>query len=427
MQRRHFIKWSSILSTIGIIPAHKSIAATRDKIDTIASTGEKDRAYWVALLDKISSPILSNMSKGTLRTNMKIAYSPTWDHRSDEVAYMEGFGRLIAGLAPFLALTEEDLKESPSKEKEVHNRLHTQTLQSLANAVDPSSADYLYWGSTKVRQPLVDAAYIAQALLTAPKALWEPLSEQTKANFIKEFTQIRQIVPFNNNWMLFAAMIECFLLLIDAPFDAERIDNAITKIKKWYVGDGWYSDGEKFHFDHYNGYVIHPMLVEVLRVNVLKNRIDKTEYDIAYKRMQRYASFQERYISPEGTYVVVGRSSTYRVGAFQPLVKLALDKNLPKPIEPAQVRCALTAVFKNIFIPTTFTEDGWLTLGLVGNQQAAIADYYSNTGSMYLTSLGFLPLGLKATDPFWTDPFTEWTQRKAWSGKPFAKDYAVDY
>jgi hypothetical protein len=115
------------------------------------------------------------------------------------------------------------------------------------------------------------------------------------------------------------------------------------------------------------------------------------------------------------------------VGAFQPLAKLALDRNLPTPIEPAQVRCALTAVFKNVFIPTTFTDEGWLTLGLVGNQQADIADYYSNTGSMYLTSLGFLPLGLKATDPFWTDPFTDWTQRKAWSGKPFAKDYAVDY
>ncbi len=427
MQRRHFIKWSSLLSTIGIIPAHQAIAGVNDMHISTSNSGAKDRAYWVALLDKIASPILSNMSKGELRLKMKVAYSPTWNQQSNQVAYMEGFGRLISGLAPFLALTAEDLAASPIKEKETHKRLHEQTLQSLANSVDPNSPDYLYWGSTKIRQPLVDAAFIAQALLSAPKALWEPLSEQTKANYIKEFTQIRQIVPFNNNWMLFAAMIECFLLLIDAPFDAERIDNAIHKIKKWYVGDGWYSDGEKFHFDHYNGFVIHPMLVEVLRVNVLKGRIDKAEYDIAYKRMQRYASFQERYISPEGTYIVVGRSSTYRVGAFQPLAKLALDRNLPTPIEPAQVRCALTAVFKNVFIPTTFTDEGWLTLGLVGNQQADIADYYSNTGSMYLTSLGFLPLGLKATDPFWTDPFTDWTQRKAWSGKPFAKDYAVDY
>ena len=70
--------------------------------------------------------------------------------------------------------------------------------------------------------------------------------------------------------------------------------------------------------------------------------------------MQRYASFQERYISPEGTYPVFGRSSTYRVGAFQPLAKLALDDALPKDVSPAQVRCALTAVMKRMFVPNTF-------------------------------------------------------------------------
>ena len=169
------------------------------------------------------------------------------------------------------------------------------------------------------------------------------------------------------------------------------------------------------------------MLVEILRVNIAKGRRDKKEYDIAYKRMQRYASFQERYISPEGTYVVVGRSSTYRAGAFQPLVKLALENALPEDIKPAQVRCALTAVMKNLFVPDTFTKDGWLQLGLVGDKQQTLTDSYSNTGSMYITSLAFLPLGLPSTHEFWIGPFTEWTQRKAWSGKPFKKDYAVDY
>lgn len=82
------------------------------------------------------------------------------------------------------------------------------------------------------------------------------------------------------------------------------------------MGDGWYSDGVKFHFDHYNGFVIQPMLVTVLRVNVAKGRRTQAELDLAYKRMQRYASFQERFISPEGTFPVFGRSSTYRVGAF---------------------------------------------------------------------------------------------------------------
>lgn len=422
MQRRNFLRWSSLLGFAGLLPAKGALANSAEIFDDKNSPLANDRTYWVNLLDKIATPVLSNMSKGELRKNMMVEFSPTWDGRNKEVAYMEAFGRLISGLAPFLALPESDTAEG-----KVRKRLHTQTLQSLAHAVNPDSPDYLYWGSPQTRQPIVDAAYIAQALLVAPDTLWRPLDEKTKQRIIHEFKTIRQIKPFNNNWVLFAATIESFLLSIGEEIDAERIDTAIDKITKWYVGDGWYSDGDRFHFDHYNGYVIHPMLVYVLRANVSKGRRSQKEYDIAYKRMQRYASFQERYISPEGTYLVVGRSSTYRVGAFQPLTQLALENSLPEGITPMQVRCALTAVMKNMFIPSTFTKDGWLTLGLVGDKQSSLADYYSNTGSMYITSLAFLPLGLSAEHEFWSGPFTEWTERKAWSGKPFRKDYAVDY
>ncbi|HKX84066.1 MAG TPA: DUF2264 domain-containing protein [Pyrinomonadaceae bacterium] len=422
MERRSFLKWSSFLGLAGLTQAGGVRANEPETATNRKTAGAADRRYWVATLDKIATPVLSNMSRGLLARNMDMQFSPTWDNRDKRVGYMEAFGRLIAGLAPFLTLPDDGTAES-----KIRNRLRRQTLQSLVHAVDPNSPDYLYWGSPKTRQPLVDAAYIAQALLTAPATLWKPLDGITKQRFIHEFKTIRQIIPFKSNWLLFAAIIETFLLSIDIGVDAARIDNAIDSITSWYVGDGWYSDGEKFHFDHYNGYVIHPMLLDVLRVNVEKGRREKKEFEIAYKRMQRYASFQERYISPEGTYPVVGRSSTYRIGAFQPLAKLALDNKLPEGVTPGQVRSALTAVMKRTFVPATFTKGGWLQLGLVGDKQQDIADYYSNTGSMYIASLGFLPLGLPSTHEFWTAPFTDWTQRKAWSGQPFKKDYAVDY
>lgn len=418
MQRRKFIKWSSILSMAGIVPAKNALAHTAAE----QQGNKNDRSYWVHLLDKMAAPVLSNMSRGELRKNMTVEVSPQWDGRKKEVAYMEALGRLIAGIAPFLALPADETEEG-----QIRKRLLLQTQQSLTHAVDPQSPDYLYWGSPDSRQPLVDAAFIAQALLQAPAVLWEPLDAATKERFIYEFKKLRQIKPYNSNWLLFAAIIESFLLQIGEDYDTARIDTAIDKITGWYVGDGWYSDGEKFHFDHYNGFVIQPMLVDILKANIKRGRRQQKEYDIAYKRMQRYASFQERFISPEGTYPVFGRSSTYRVGLFQPLVKLALENNLPAEITPAQVRCALTAVMKQMFIPETFTKEGWLTLGLVGDQQNGIADSYSNTGSMYLASYIFLPLGLPASHHFWAGPFTGWTQRKAWSGQPFKKDYAVDY
>jgi len=422
MKRRNFIQLSSILSFVGLAPA---ISRAGDHLVTDSSrdtNGLKDRIYWVRLLDKIAAPILSNMSKGELRKNMPMDYSPAWDSRNKEVAYMEAIGRLIVGLAPFVSLPDED-----SEEGRIRLKIRSQIQASLTHAVDPASPDYLYWGSPKVSQPLVDAAFLAHALLLAPTALWEPLDKQTKERFINEFTKLRAIKPPNNNWVLFAAIIETFLLSIDAPFDGARLDTGIDKIIGWYVGDGWYSDGVKFHFDHYNGFVIQPMLVQVLRVNVAKARRPQSELDLAYKRMQRYASFQERFISPEGTFPVFGRSSTYRVGAFWPLATLALENNLPAGVLPSQVRPALTAVFKRVFINETFNANGLLTLGFVGAKQSNIADYYSNTGSMYLASFAFMPLGLPASHDFWTSDPTNWTQKKAWNGEVFPKDYAVDY
>lgn len=380
-----------------------------------------DRKYWVSLLDKISTPVLSNMSKGKLHENMPVEFSPTWDGRDKEVAYLECFGRLVAGIAPFLALPVD-----ASPEGKMRERLLGQTQQSLVHGFNPNSLDYLF-RTAKTAQPLVDAAFLAQALLAAPSVLWQPLDTITKKRIIEEFVKIRKIKPNNSNWLLFAAMVESFLLQIGEKPDEARIDFAIDKINEWYVGDGWYSDGPKFHFDYYNAYVIHPMLVEVLRVNVAHGRRNIKEYELAYNRMQRYGSFQERYISPEGTYPVFGRSSTYRVGAFQVLMKLSLDHKLPTDVKPAQVRCAITSVMKNMFIPSTFRPGNWLTLGLVGDKQENLADYYSNTGSMYLTSLVFLSLGLPATDEFWSAPYTEWTQKRAWNGKVITKDYAVDY
>lgn len=415
MIRRNFLK---TLSGFGLGLASAKTAMAGEKVVKEAA----DREYWVRLLEKIALPVLGNMSRGTLVRNMPMLVSPTYDRRDKRVAYMEAFGRLIAGLAPFLSLPD-DL----SYEGKVRKRLREQALASFAHGFDPNSPDYLYWGSPTSRQPLVDAAYIAQALLSAREALWKPLEAVTKERIIREFKAIRQIQPLNSNWLLFAAMIESFLLSVGEPIEASRVDNAIDQIVKWYVGDGWYKDGEVFHFDHYNGFVIHPMLVEVLKTNIAHGRRTKAEYDTAYKRMQRYAEFQERYISPEGTFPVFGRSSTYRAGAFWPLARLALERSLPAGVHPAQVRCALTAVLKRIFVPETFTREGWLTLGFIGNKQQDIADSYSNLGSMYLTSLVFFPLGLPSSDEFWSGPFTEWTQRKAWSGKPFKKDYAVNY
>ena len=143
------------------------------------------------------------------------------------------------------------------------------------------------------------------------------------------------------------------------------------------------------------------------------------------KRLVRYADQQEKLISPEGTYPVLGRSMGYRFGAFQVLAQVSLMKQLPQHIKPAQVRCALTAVMKRQLTYDTFDKDGWLTLGFCGHQPE-IADRYVSTGSAYLCTFIFLPLGLDAADEFWSAAPADWSSKRIWSGsRDILKDGAM--
>jgi len=384
-----------------------------------------DRAYMAGLLEKIASPVLSAMSKGQLKKAFPLELSPTWDGRESGVAYLECFGRMISGLSPWLALPEDATAEG-----KVRKRLTEQALQSYVHAVDPASPDYLLWRGHG--QALVDSAYFTQALLRAPKALWEPLDATTKKRIVEEIKGLRRVNPPFINWLLFAAMNEAFLLQIGEESDPMRLNTAVRMIDEWYIGDGWIKDGATFHFDYYGSFVMHPMMIQVLEVMEAHKapfwKDDLTKWrELAVKRAQRYSEHLERFVSPEGTFPPFGRSLTYRTAVFQPLAMLALRKQLPAKLSEGQVRSALVAAHKAVFSqPSNFTKDNFLTIGFAGHNPA-LGDWYSNNGSMYITAEGFLALGLPASDSFWTAPAQAWTQKLAFSGQPFQKDYAVDY
>ena len=386
---------------------------------------QTDREYWCQLAYQMARPVLENMSKGTLQKNMQTEFSPSFDNRNRKVVYMETFGRLMAGVAPWLTLADDDTAEGTQRKQ-----LREWALQSYKNAVDPESPDYLCWGVTG--QNLVDAAYVAESFLRAYDALWMPLDEVTKQRYIKEFQGLRKIDPPYTNWYLFSSVIESFLAKAAGmkACDEFRINTTCRKVEEWYVGDGWYADGPVFAFDYYSSYVFHAMYLETLQAMIdakANTRIDYQKYyDRALQRAQKHAIILERFISPEGTFPVFGRSIPYRMAAMQPLALMAWYEKLPKDLTNGQVRAALTKVMHRMFDEQqNFNEGGFLTIGFCGSQPN-IADWYTNNGSLYMTSLAFMPLGLPANHPFWTAPAEPWTQVKAWNGQPFPKDHRWD-
>ena len=131
-------------------------------------TGTQDRELWVKYLCRIASPVIDNLAKGTLEANMPVETGKNFYGNPRDVTYLEAVGSF-----------------------------RTSVLKGLKNGVSPESPDCLNF--TRNYQPTVDAAYLAQAFLRAPKALWEPLDTLTKQRYVTAFKSLRRNKPVYNN------------------------------------------------------------------------------------------------------------------------------------------------------------------------------------------------------------------------------------
>jgi hypothetical protein len=397
-------------------PVVQTRTASDDAVLLAPAAGDADRSVWVGVSRRLSDPVLTNLANGTLKLRMPVEEVSDANRRG--VTHLEAFGRLIAGIAPWLELAPDN-----SAEGRLRADYAALARRALARAVDPSSPDFLNF--TRDRQPLVDAAFLAQGLLRAPRTLVEPLDDATKRHLVAALESTRSITPGFNNWLLFSATVEAGLAKLGAWWDRLRVDYAVRQHEQWYKGDGVYGDGPQFHWDYYNSFVIQPMLLDVLDACGAEVPAWKDLTGSARDRARRFAAILERLIAPDGSFPAVGRSIAYRCGAFQVLAQMALRRDLPADVSPAQVRGALSAVIRRTLdAPGTFDADGWLRIGLAGHQPG-IGERYISTGSLYLCAVALLPLGLPATDPFWSSPAVPWTAVKAWSGQPFPIDRAL--
>ena len=225
---------------------------------TAPQAGESDRPYWVRTMGKVAEPVLSNLAAGTLKRNMPVecVTGNVADRR--KVTHLEAIGRLLAGIAPWLEVALD-----AGAERDLQQRYAGLAREAIRSGADAQSPDFLNFHEGS--QPLVDCGFLAQALLRAPNELWKKLDPATQKNLAAGLLSARAITPGQNNWLLFAATVEAALAMMGERFDGMRIDYAVRAHQQWYVGDGLYGDGARFHWDYYNSFVIQPMLLDVLR------------------------------------------------------------------------------------------------------------------------------------------------------------------
>jgi hypothetical protein len=121
-------------------------------------------ATWIARARKLADPVLTNPRAGRCTRRCRSSRRANPNRRN--VTHLEAFGRLLAGIAPWI-----ETGDSPYRDL---------ALQALARAVDPASPDVMNF--TRERQPLVDAAFLAQGLLRAPTTLLGAIDARRSGN-----------------------------------------------------------------------------------------------------------------------------------------------------------------------------------------------------------------------------------------------------
>lgn len=378
---------------------------------------EDKRKQWIDAMCKIVTPVLDMLEKGKLKETLPL----TFHEERKAFAPLEAFGRSMLGLSAWLEADSELLDE---EERALQSEYREKAIRCIEMATNPSSPDFMLFDDGG--QPLVDAAFLAHALVRAPKALAAALPEETRKHLADALRSTRKIPAYNSNWLFFSAMVEAGLYVIGEPYDIMRVIYPMRVFQQWYKGDGVYGDGAMFHWDYYNSFVIQPMYVDLVRLFENEHEEIRQMKSVILKRAARYASELERMIGPEGSYPIIGRSICYRFGAFQMLSQAALEHMLEPHISPASVRCGLSAVITRVMSsPDLFDENGWLRPGVFG-YQPELAEEYINIGSLYLCSAVFLPLGLAPQDAFWSAPDEEWSAKKVWAGGHIVIDHAQD-
>jgi len=416
--RRSFLR--GILAAggaIGLGTGRRLLAA--DAVPQAGAAAEpeagSDRDLWIQTLDRVSRPVLEHLAADRLRARMPVEAPAGGPDARRPFSHLEAFGRTVSGLAPWLEAFGETGAEA--------GRTAELVRRGIERATNPQAADFMNFRHGG--QALVDTAFLSYGLVLAPTALWQPLGDDVKIRVGDALRSTRALTPGNNNWLLFSAMVEACLAKFGAQWQPEPIDRAVRSLDSWYKGDGIYGDGPEFHWDYYNSYVIQPFLTTILEtMRPIDPRWKGYEARVAGRAL-RYAAVQERMIAPDGSFAPVGRSLTYRCGAFHHLAHQAWRGRLPAGLGAGQVRCALSAVIRRTLgAEDTFDADGWLRVGLCG-AQPSLAETYISTGSLYLCLLAFHPLGLPRDDAFWNEPKADWTQRRAWSGRDLPADHAL--
>ena len=250
---------------------------------------------------------------------------------------------------------------------------------------------------TDCSQQMVEAASIAVALHETRPWIWDRLDAGVQERVVDWFSGFVGGRTWDNNWRLFQVVSEQFLASVGAPYSRQDIESGLDRIEDWYVGDGWYTDGDGRNFDYYIGWAMH---LYPLLWSRIAGGDDGGRTEVYRQRLNRFLVDYPHFFGGDGAPVHQGRSLAYRFAALAPVWMGALADCTP--LAPGLTRRLASGTLRHFVERGVPDERGLLTLGWYDTFLPATQPY-SGPASPYWASKGFLGLLLPAEHPVWTE------------------------
>lgn len=328
-------------------------------------------------LRDLFQPLLPYFSQGGARVRLDAAAA----HFDRAAADLEGFARPLWGLAPLAAGGGE------FDHWELYRR-------GLANGTDPEHPEY--WGAVNsTDQRMVELAAIGFTMRLLPHLVWEPLEQKAKDNLAAYLKHARQFDYADNNWKFFRILVDLGLEECGVDFDRSLTEKYLEELDGFYLGDGWYRDGNVRRIDHYIPFAMH---FYGLIYSKLARNDDKRA--AAYKeRAALFARDIQHWFDDEGGTLAFGRSLTYRFacGGIWGALAFAGIEALPW----GEIKGHFLRHLRWWSQHPIANRDGVLSVGY-GYPNLFMSEGYNSAGSPYWALKAFLPLALPEDHPFWT-------------------------
>lgn len=363
------------------------------------------------LMLSILEPLKPYYSEEKARLHLGV----TMAHYDMDAAWMEAFSRPLWGLVPFWAGGGRELEKESAQEK-----FETIYRKGLCAGTDENNSEY--WGECgSFDQRFVEMAAISYGIMFAPQVVWDPLSEKEKDRLCSYLNKINEHPLPVCNWILFAVLVNIAMKKAGRPYNQKMLDEYLNGLETFYLGDGWYQDGDSGQKDYYISFAIHFYCLVYAKV---MEQEDAKRSALYKERAMTFAKQFIYWFDEDGDAIPFGRSLTYRFSqvSFFSACLVAGIEPFPVPVMKGLIVRHLKSWLKR----PIFDRDGILTIGY-GYPNLIMAERYNAPGSPYWAMKTFAFLMLPDEHPFWTAGEAPFPELAPACPMPFADLYVRHY